>query len=79
MIIPHRVDGGAVTAGLGLIHHVVVDKRGVVKQLHSRCCRKYGVGNRPEQLGTEHHYDGADELALALQIVLDYLVHQFVR
>ncbi len=34
MIVPHGIDGRAVAAGHGVIHHIVVDKGGVMEKLN---------------------------------------------
>ena len=59
MVVPRGVDGGSAAAELGFVHHVVVNQRRVVKQLHGRGCGDDAVCNGAEKLGGEDYENRA--------------------
>ena len=78
VVVPGSVDCRLSAAGVGTVHDIVVDERGVVQQLDGRGGGDDTVGDRPEQACGENDDNGADKLALGAQVVGDYAVHQRV-
>lgn len=76
MIVPHRIDRRAATTHRRAVDHIIVYQRGVVQQLDRRCSAQHLVRHRAEKPGAQHHYYGADKLALSLQIVGNHVIHQ---
>ena len=76
VVVPDAVDGREAATAVGIVYHVVVYQRGVVKHLHRRACLYDVVIDASEEACRQEHEYGADLLPFCLKIALDYLVHK---
>ncbi len=78
MIVPHGVDGRHITAGRGVVYHVVVYQGSIVEQLYGHGGGKYLVVDGTEHSGAYHHHQWAYLFSLGAQQRHHYAAHECV-
>lgn len=75
MIVPYGVDCRAVASGMGIINHIIMDERRIMKHFNGRSGGDSAPGDFSKQLCAEYDQYGADLFTFGFQIITDNLIH----